>query len=398
MTPGVNGVRRENDGPFGGSLPARGEPRPIRVVHYIPGFLYGGIETQFLGWYRRLDSGQARIHLLLRTQDDGAPALAQFRVLGGEYTRLPRPGAGGLMRYIREVRRFFAGHRDIDILHAHGKDPVVLFYALRHGIRCRILHTHTTREHAGERYRGLKLMLGGFAMRLATHHLACSRSAAVSRYGEKAVQAGRVRIFPNAIEAEAFRFDAAARDALRRELGVGDSFVFGHVGRFTYAKNHAFLLRAFARALSRRPDAVLLLAGDGPLEGGIKALAEELGIGQGVRFLGERADITELMSAMDAFLLPSVFEGMPVTLLEAQASGLPCLVSEGIPPEAKITGLVKTLPLSAGEDAWADSALSLAEAGEREDWAGEVVQAGADFGTTAARLLALYRSLLEEAR
>ena len=87
-----------------------------------------------------------------------------------------------------------------------------------------------------------------------------------------------------------------------------------------------------------------------------------------------------------------------MTLLEAQASGLPCLVSEGIPPEAKITGLVKTLPLSAGEDAWADSALSLAEAGEREDWAGEVVRAGADFGTTAARLLALYRSLLEEAR
>jgi len=151
-----------------------------------------------------------------------------------------------------------------------------------------------------------------------------------------------------------FRYNETARRSLRDELQLGDRLVVGSVAAFLPAKNHLFLLRVFQAVLQHRPDAVLLLVGGGPLESDVRKVTVGLGIAQSVRFLGRRGDVPALLSAMDVLLLPSLFEGFPLAALEAQASGLPCLISDAVTDEVVVSEHCERLPLSWTPDAWAE--------------------------------------------
>ncbi len=205
--------------------------------------------------------------------------------------------------------------------------------------------------------------------------------AAEYTFGKRAAHRD-VHLLHNGVDLDVFRYDTAGRTRIRAEFSLGERLVVGHVGRFHRQKNHDFLLEVFAKLRQRRSDAVLLLVGTGALEKTIREKAETLGIADGVIFAGQRFDIPQLLSAMDVFVFPSFYEGMPNTVIEAQATGLPCILADTITPEADLTGLVRYLPLTEKTERWAEAALDACTA-ERRDTGADFIEKGYDIRSVA---------------
>lgn len=193
---------------------------------------------------------------------------------------------------------------------------------------------------------------------MLNYKIAPSELAARFTFGDKEFEKGNVQLLHNGINLDEYRFDEAGRVRIRSEFSLDRPFVVGHIGRFSKQKNHAFLLSVFREIVKRRNDAVLMLVGSGELENNIKSLVKEYDILDRVIFTGTRSDVPALLSAMDVFVFPSFFEGMPNTVIEAQACGLPCVISDSITQEAQLTGLVSYLSLKEDAAKWADVALS----------------------------------------
>lgn len=269
-----------------------------------------------------------------------------------------------------------------DIVHLHTsfwKSFLVEEIARACGIPKIIVHSHSTMvdiedpaaRRAAEEVHWKKRR--EFHAALATDFWACSHMAADWLFGEQ-IPRDRIVMMKNAIDTDSFRYDPGVRRRYRERLGLEGCFVIGHAGRFCYQKNHEFLLRAFAKVRREREDARLLLVGSGALEREIFCLAEELGVSGSVLFLGQRADMPQLLQAMDVFCLPSRFEGLSVVLVEAQSAGLKCLVSETVTREAGLAGNTSFLPLD--EARWAEALLAMDAGYEREHARAEVAAAG----------------------
>jgi len=326
----------------------------IRILHFIPGFIYGGIESLFLMWYKNIDNSTFEMDLLLRTQDDSAASLVEYKNMGGNYYRLYPLSPNKMHLYIMGVKKFFELHHDYDILHAHGEDPFVFYYAHKYGIKNIILHFHTTSNGNGkEKYSLIKKGLSKISKLYPNHYFACSKLVAKSMYGSK-----KATIVTNSIEVDRFKFKNENREKYRKIFNIENKLVIGHVGRFTYAKNHIFLLHIFAEICKKNNNSVLILVGDGPILNNIIEVSKELNINDHVLFLGSHSDVNELLNAMDIFLFPSLWEGLPVTIIEAQTAGLPCIISDTIPDEVCITDLVHFVSLSETALQWADIVLS----------------------------------------
>ncbi len=351
---------------------------------------YGGISTFLFNYLSHIDRGRVAFDFVVHGEREG-PREAETEALGCRVFHVPVKSAdfSGNARALSELFRS-GGYR---IVHAHldAMNGYVLGLAKRAGVPVRISHCHNTQYlttnpaakllHDIEKRR---------IPRVATHLLACSDEAAHFFYGARAVEGGRVTLVKNAVELDRFRFDAAARNALRRELGIAESaFVVGNVARFAYQKNHAFLLDAFAKLLPLRPDAVLVLAGDGELRAEIESQIERLNLADSVRLLGYRADAERLYSLFDAFALPSRFEGLGIVLVEAQLSGLPCFASRAVPSESRVTDCA-FLPLDAGE--WA-AALAGAQLRARDIDRGAFAARGYDIRLEAEKLQRFYEGL-----
>ena len=187
--------------------------------------------------------------------------------------------------------------------------------------------------------------------------VAPSDLAARYTFTDKAYESGRVNIIHNGVDLGVFKFYPEERAKIRAELGIDDGIrVVGHVGRFDEQKNHTFLIDIFAKMLEKDKDLKLLLVGKGRLQDQVREKASELGINNKIAFAGVRSDVPHLLSAMDVFVFPSIYEGMPNTVIEAQATGLPCIIADTITREADITGLVQYMPLGNTED-WAQAAM-----------------------------------------
>lgn len=232
-------------------------------------------------------------------------------------------------------------------------------------------------------HRLLRPVLNG----ISTVKLAPSMLAAEFTFGHKRAHKD-VHLLHNGVDLEFFRYDADGRDAIRREFSLENKLVIGHVGRFHEQKNHRYLLEVFHQIRTQRSDAVLLLVGTGALEQQLRDQAAELGIADSVIFTGARFDIPQLLSAMDVFVFPSFHEGMPNTVIEAQATGLPCVIADTITPEANITGLVTYLPLTHTPEQWADTALSAAAA-PRRDTSADFLVNGYDIQSVAKTFVGL---------
>lgn len=369
---------------------------PVRVLHVVGRMDRGGIETMLMNLYRNIDRERVQFDFLAHYGREAAYN-DEIRAMGGRIYEMPalkdekRVYYWRLFAYIAALHRFFREHREYRIVHGHMTNTAAIYMpiAKKYGVRTCIAHSHNTKARAG--LQGvLTDVLQSAICRYATDWFACSKAAAQWFYPKGAVEDGRVKVFPNAIDTKRFCFDNAIRAGLRQEMELEGRLVIGCVGRFREQKNQIFLIDVMQEILKQNSGAVLMFVGDGPCEEAVRQRAAACGIQKQVMFLGSRGDVPELMQAMDVLAMPSLFEGMPVVGVEAQAAGLPLVVSDNVTGELDVTGNVSYLSLGAGAKAWAGRLLEAAER-ERRDCCAQIRNAGYDIHASARWLEEFYQ-------
>lgn len=312
------------------------EKQPIIVAQVMGKWLGNGVETVIMNYYRHLDHSKVQFDFICDEDSTRIP-YDEIKKLGGRVFLVPK--YQNLPKYLKALEKLFK-ESQYCIVHSNLSTLSVfpLSVAKKVGVPIRIAHSHSTSNPKEWKRNLIKNILRPFSKRYATDYFACSEVAGRYLFGNKAFDRGEVKIIHNAIDIDKFKFDEVARKKLRKEFGIKDStIVIGHVGRFVQQKNHTFLVDVFKEYHKKNPDSKLLLVGSGPLEDKIKKKVEKLGLKDSVLFLGQRDDINKLYSAMDVFCLPSLYEGLPVVGVEAQAAGLPCVFSDKITNDTVIT-------------------------------------------------------------
>lgn len=333
-------------------------PEPIRVAHVMGKMVGGGLEAVVMNYYRHIDRSKVQFDFIV-DEDSTLVPREEIESLGGRVFTVPPYQR--VVAYQRALVRLFR-EQGWEIVQSHENALSVfpLCAAKRAGVPVRIAHSHSTAGPGEPARNAVKWVLRRFANVYPTHRMACSRHAGEWLFGKRA----DFEILYNAIELDRFLFDSRVRAETRDELGIPEgALVIGHIGRFVAQKNQGFLLEAFNRVMQDGTSSVLVLAGDGPLRSEMEGRAKSLGIAGSVRFLGQRDDANRLYQAFDVFCLPSLYEGLGIVAVEAQAAGLSCLLSIEVPREADVTGAVRFLPID-DVRAWAD-ALAEAENGVR---------------------------------
>lgn len=361
----------------------------IRVLQCVNNMHRAGLETILMNYYRNMDRSKIQFDFLTHrpeTSDYDEEILS----LGGRIYHAPRLYPWNYPSYFAYMKRFFREHPEYKIVHSHidAMSYLPLLTAKRAGVPIRIAHSHNTDIDRDYKY----ILKQYFRYRLpSAANYFCSCGAEAGRF---LFQREDARWIPNAIEPERFLFAPQVREIKRGELGLGDAFALGHIGRFSDQKNHTFLLELFAAVLEREPGAVLLLAGTGETEPRIRNQAAEMGLEENVRFLGKRADVNELYQAMDVFVMPSLFEGVPVVGIEAQFAGLPCVFSDKVPPEVAFTDLCRFVELEKPASFWAEQVL----AARQQERSAEPVSGSAYDAARASRdLEEYYQRLIQDA-
>lgn len=294
---------------------------------------------------------------------------------------------------------YLAKNGEYDVVHIHSDVSYKLFlYALMVKLATSskiLIHSHSSGVEG--RHRNIKLSLQKFAKPflpfVADKFIACSQKAAKWMYPRSLIDKDQVFLINNGVNVNHFRFDLNTRSKVRKSLDLGDDFIVGHVGRFSYPKNHIFLIDIFAELVKIYPKSKLLLigsyVGDSSFLDDAKSKVLKMGLSNKVLFLGIRNDVPQLMQAMDCFLLPSRFEGLPVVGIEAQAAGLPCFFSDTITRELGITKLAHFISLNATPDYWAQQILEKSHIG-RENMSNKIKEAGFDIQNEISKLEQLY--------
>lgn len=321
---------------------------PIRILQVVTYMGRGGLETMIMNYYRHVDRSKIQFDFLVH-REFRADYDDEIEALGGKIYRLPRlvPWSGS---YRQALNAFFAQHPQYRIVHVHQDclSSVILKAAKAHGVPVRIAHSHTSSQTKNWKY-PVKLFYRHRIPRYATALFACGEDAGDWMFGGAPYQ-----ILRNAIDVRAYDVPARDAPAVRESLHIApNAFVVGHVGRFRSEKNHTFLLDMFSELKKLHTNSVLLLVGDGNLQSEIMRKAQQLGLAGDVIFAGVRGDIPQLLAAMDCFVFPSLYEGLSVATVEAQAAGLPCILSDQVPTQCDLTPLAQHLPLEEGAAAWA---------------------------------------------
>lgn len=290
-------------------------------------------------------------------------------------------------------------HPQYQIIHSNLEERS--YFALKEakklGVPVRISHSHNRPLGVN-----LKLMVRYYFRFMLkyynTHMFACGVEAGDWLYGKK--NRDKVIVMKNAIDALQYRYNEQVQNDMRKELGIEGKKVIGHVGRFFPQKNHDFLIDIFQAVHDKDRDTVLLLVGGGEaddsLKNQMKAKVKALGLQDAVLFLGVREDVERVVQAFDLFLLPSLFEGLPVTMVEAQAAGLPCVISDKVPIQCDITGNVQVMALEDAPEKWADRICDMLETFEKQDTYEKIVEAGFDIKENAKWLKDFYVKALEK--
>lgn len=349
---------------------------PIRVLQVVTVMNRGGLETMLMNYYRQMDRSKIQFDFMVHRDEPGLYE-EEITSLGGRIYRMLPIRPGNYRSYFKQLDEFFAGHPEYRVVHSHINEnsSFVLRAAKNAGVPCRIAHSHISDLGID-----LKLPFRLYARMAmkdnANRYFACSRNAGEWLFGKYVSARKEVTVLNNAVNVDRFKYDSEARSRIRRELQAEDKLVIGHIGRFDKQKNHSFLLDIFREIYERRPDSMLIMAGDGAMRPAMERKAAQLGLGSAVRFLGVRSDIPELMHAMDLFLFPSLFEGLPVVMVEAQAAGLRIVASDAITKETDLTGRIEFISLKQSAGQWAERILSSSY--EREDTANTLRSCGYD--------------------
>lgn len=359
----------------------------IRILHILHSMNRGGTEAMLMNYFRNIDRSQVQFDFLL-TESRKCQYEDEIKEFGGRVYRVPRLSFMNPLPYIIGVNRFLREHKEYCIVHSHtsSKSAVPLWVAKRCGVPVRVCHVHSS--NSGQGVEGcLRGILGVWLKRVATDFFACGDGAAICWYGGDTVRGKDVEIIHNSIDIDILRYNIGKRTDIRNKLSFDDGdFVLGMVSRFHPVKNHVFCLDLMRLLIEGGIKVKLLLVGDGELRPEIEKTIEELGIGQNVVMVGVVPDVHTYLQAMDVVLMPSLNEGLPVSLVEAQANGLPCIVSTGVPKEADVTGNVTFLPLNI--EKWNDVLSLMIENGIERDYdaARKVRNAGYDITIECKKL------------
>mgnify|MGYP005845687543 CR=1 FL=1 len=338
--------------------------KEIRVLHVVGGMNRGGVETWLMHVLRNIDRDQLQMDFLVHTTQPCAYD-DELRSLGSKIIPCLYPSHP--LRYAYNFRRVFNEYGPYDKVHSHVHhfSGYVLYLAKQVGVPVRIAHSHNdtsmVQTRAGWLRQGYLKLMRQLLERYATHGLAASRKAAAALFGSNWQSNPRWQLLYYGIDLLPFHM-VLDRVTVRTELHIPtNALVLGHVGRFVEQKNHTFLIDIMAKVVRHKPDTHLLLVGDGPLRPAIEAKVAQVGLSRHVTFAGLRADVPRLMmGAMDVFVLPSLYEGLGLVLIEAQAAGLPCVFSDVVPEEVDIVKpLVQRLSLLQAPAEWSAAILAL---------------------------------------
>lgn len=328
-----------------------------RVLNLITSLDRGGAETMIMNYYRHMDRSKVQFDFLVNREQIGAYE-DEIRSLGGHIYRMGPMYPGQFGKYKRDFRAFLHEHPEFQIIHSHLEERSYfpLRIAKEEGIPVRIAHAHNA-------YRGFNaktVFRDYFRFRLPpypTHKFACSEEAAQWLYGKNALQNNDITIINNAIDSSLYTPSSAKRDAMRRALRLNDAFILGNVGRLTKQKNQMFLIDILSSIKKKHSNTRLIILGEGELEHKLKHYAATKGLADDIIFTGSVPNVYDYLQAVDVFLFPSLFEGLGISLIEAQALGLPSFASDTITRSANISGRVHFLSLKHGADFWASQIL-----------------------------------------
>lgn len=364
---------------------------PIRILHVLHALNCGGAENMIMNLYRNIDRDKIQFDFLVHTNekcffDD------EIEKLGGKIYRVPYYNMLNYSSYKKALNDFFKSHPEIAIVHGHLGSCAYIYLKVAKKYGCRtIAHSHNSKPDKINAKNTLYKLFSIKTRSVADYFIGCSIKAGQYRYGKKIVNSDRFTVLKNAIDTPKFAYDEKTRSEVRNEFNLTDNYIIGHIGRFNTVKNHTFLIDILAELVKKDNRVVAMLVGGGDLQPQIEEKVKKLNLRDNVIFTGVRSDANRLLQAMDCFVFPSLYEGLPVTLIEAQAAGLPCIVSDVITKEVQITEQVKYLPLDDPKK-WCD-AIAKEKANIIRLNSTEIIsESGYDIHDTAEWLTDFYRS------
>lgn len=365
------------------------KPRQIRILHVFAQMGRGGSETMIMNYYRHIDRSQIQFDFVVHTTEK-CDYDDEIKELGGKLYRIPRFTGYNYFSYQKAWYQFLKKHPDYKIIHIHFYTiaGAILPVAKKCDVPVRIVHSHTANPKLSIVQKIVGKILRCMAIKYATERFACGNDAGKYFFGKRSFT-----IINNAIDAELFRFNQVGRNRLRKQLNIENKFVIGHIGRFHTPKNHTFIIDVFAEVCRLNCNAMLLLVGDGALRAEIERKVVKAGLSDRVIFAGVRTDIPQLLQAMDIFLFPSLYEGLGIVAVEAQAAGLRAIVSDSLPKEAVVTELSESISLKIGAKVWAEVILKYDNHYQHPDTFNEICCAGYDIKNNAARLGSYYLNM-----
>lgn len=368
------------------------EQEPIRVAQIMGKWLGGGVESVVMNYYRNIDRNKVQFDFICDEDSKYIPK-DEIEGLGGKVILIPpyqKP-----FKYHKELKRILKEGK-YKIVHSHISTMSFfsLWAAKSAKAPIRIAHAHSTTNKQEKKKNLMKQVLRPFSKVFANRYFCCSELAGSWLFGNKTYNQGKVYLLNNAIDVDKFKYDEKIRKSKRKELKIKDKdLVIGHIGRFVQQKNHSFLIDIFNEVHKQNKNTILLLAGEGPLKEEIENKVKELGLEKNVMFLGQRNDANELYQAMDIFLLPSLYEGLPVVGVEAQAAGLPCFFSTDMTKETKVLQTTKFIPLTHTSQYWGKEILKQLNSSTRGDTEKEITKNDFNIKVEATKLEQQYIKL-----
>lgn len=342
--------------------------KEIRILHVLGSLDRGGAETMIMNIYRNIDRSKIQFDFIVHTNEkcDYNDEILEY---GGKIFNIPRYTGKNHFKYKRAWIEFFNSYPQYKVIHGHMRSTASIYLriAKKYGL-VTIAHSHSTASRGNVLEKIVKKIMQ-FPIRYRADYLfACSNEAGKWLFGRNSIKKDNYKVIKNAIDIEKYTFNEVKRSEIRKKLNIQNKFVVGHVGSFTYPKNHKFLIDVFYEIQKQEKDSVLLLIGDGVLRPQIEEQIKKFGINNKVIMTGVVSNVNDYMQAMDVFVFPSIFEGLGMAVIEAQAAGLQCIVSENIPKEAYITEKIKNISLHKKYEIWVNQIIKYTDLKRKNEY------------------------------
>lgn len=365
------------------------ENKPIRILQMTASLYMGGSQSMIMNLYKNIDRERIQFDFIVDHPDlmDFADTIKE---LGGKIYVMPTFKGINLFEVIKAWNKLFKEHPEYKVIHSHARSyaSIYLKIAKKYGVKT-IIHSHNTSN--GEGFTSLvRNALQLPLRRIADYFFGCSKNAGLWLFGEKIVSDDRFFVLNNAINSEKFKYNEKTRKEYRKEFGIkDDEKVFIQVGELCEQKNYEFTIKYFTKLCKKDNKCKLYIVGSGDLENEISNMIKENKMSNNIIMLGRRTDVNSLLQMADVYIMPSLYEGLSVAAIEAQASGINCLFSNQVNKDVDITKLCKFIPLD--EDKWVNASIEALIS--RKDTSELIKEAGYDIKTTATWLSNFYEKI-----